>query len=302
MTPSRGEFLEKRRTGIGATDISAILGLNPWRSAWDVYADKVGLLDGVVQETNARQRAGKALEEAIARIYSAETGHNLQWSDVNVAHPGRDWHRYTPDALVYEDGTTKISHGLDCKAISISSYWEFGEPGTDQVPDYIALQCQWSMSGADLSRWDVAANTGAETRIYKLTRDKDMEAVLLDTGEKFWKKHVLAKVAPDIKDTESARRYLKAKFPKGNGELKVPTLGEDTAIDQYLIAKAKFKAIEGAKNELEVKIKEIIGDSSGFDLGERGKLTYNLVKGFTRPACDVKDFRRLDYRPKKEKK
>src|SRR5690606_37257359 len=39
----RDEWLELRRKGIGGSDAAAIVGLDRYRSAFDVYADKLGL-------------------------------------------------------------------------------------------------------------------------------------------------------------------------------------------------------------------------------------------------------------------
>jgi len=36
----RTEWLKKRKLGIGGSDISAVSGVNPWKTAWDVYMDK----------------------------------------------------------------------------------------------------------------------------------------------------------------------------------------------------------------------------------------------------------------------
>lgn len=35
--PDRSQWLADRRTGIGGSDISASLGINPWRSPLDLY-------------------------------------------------------------------------------------------------------------------------------------------------------------------------------------------------------------------------------------------------------------------------
>ena len=50
MTPSREEFLARRKQGIGGSDIAAVCGLSPWRSPLDVYYDKLNIAlaaDGV---------------------------------------------------------------------------------------------------------------------------------------------------------------------------------------------------------------------------------------------------------------
>lgn len=39
----RAEWLEGRRQGIGGSDVAAVLGLSPWKTALDVWNDKLGL-------------------------------------------------------------------------------------------------------------------------------------------------------------------------------------------------------------------------------------------------------------------
>ena len=38
----RAAWLAERRSGIGGSDIAAILGLSPWKTAVDVWLDKTG--------------------------------------------------------------------------------------------------------------------------------------------------------------------------------------------------------------------------------------------------------------------
>lgn len=39
----RTAWLESRRTGIGGSDVAAVLGLNPWKTPLDVWNDKLGI-------------------------------------------------------------------------------------------------------------------------------------------------------------------------------------------------------------------------------------------------------------------
>ncbi|MDI9475820.1 MAG: YqaJ viral recombinase family protein, partial [Bacillota bacterium] len=41
-TITHEEWLNWRKKGIGGSDVSALLGLNPWRSPLALYYDKVG--------------------------------------------------------------------------------------------------------------------------------------------------------------------------------------------------------------------------------------------------------------------
>ncbi len=55
---SEREWLDLRQQHITGTDVSAIAGCNPWKTALDVYADKVM---GYVPADNTAMRMGRAL-------------------------------------------------------------------------------------------------------------------------------------------------------------------------------------------------------------------------------------------------
>ena len=64
----REEWLLLRRKGIGGSDAAAIVGLNRWRSAFDVYAEKVGLKPE--QPDNEAMRRG-GLEDYVASRFGS---------------------------------------------------------------------------------------------------------------------------------------------------------------------------------------------------------------------------------------
>ena len=66
------EWLRYRKQGITGTDAGAIVGLNPYYSAAQVYQDKI---TGEVEEwDNEAMRQGRDLEEYVARRFSEQTG------------------------------------------------------------------------------------------------------------------------------------------------------------------------------------------------------------------------------------
>lgn len=67
----RKAWLEERRKIIGASDVAAILGVDPRRGALAVYAEKVGAID---QAETPWMKWGRRVEGAIAEGYSEETG------------------------------------------------------------------------------------------------------------------------------------------------------------------------------------------------------------------------------------
>ena len=51
---NKQEWLKKRKNYLGGTDLAAICGLNPYRTALDVYLDKTS--DDIAEDTNSAMR------------------------------------------------------------------------------------------------------------------------------------------------------------------------------------------------------------------------------------------------------
>ena len=66
------EWLERRHESIGASESGAILGINPYKSAVDVYLEKVNRMNSL--EDNFNMWLGRALEPVIKRRFEEETG------------------------------------------------------------------------------------------------------------------------------------------------------------------------------------------------------------------------------------
>lgn len=263
-----------RKTGLGGTDISAICGLDPRRSAFDVYCSKVGLLVDVPREENERMWAGKKLERAIADMYSDREGKPIKWSDKIDRHHERPWQLASADFFV-DSKPERI--GADSKNVS----WEFshlwGEDGSDDVPDWISMQMHWYLAFYDIEQWHIAALFGGnDFRVFKLKRDFELEEMLLDAGERFWRDHVEAGVPPEMTATPTAYAYLRARFPRNSGAMRTPTGDEAVLIEEFLSARAAHRATEKVYQDAEVKLKAAIGNDDGFRL-HNGRVTYKKI-------------------------
>ncbi len=64
---SKEDWLRYRKCGITGTDAGAILGLNPYRSAFQVYHDKIS--DTIENIDNEAMRQGRDLEDYVAQRF-----------------------------------------------------------------------------------------------------------------------------------------------------------------------------------------------------------------------------------------
>ena len=77
MTTNRTEWLKARRSGIGGSDVAAILGLSRYKTAVDVYEDKI-VTDEPEDTQSQAAYFGSVLEDVVAHEFSKRTGMKIQ--------------------------------------------------------------------------------------------------------------------------------------------------------------------------------------------------------------------------------
>ena len=72
------EWLSYRRRGIGGSDVAALLGISPWRTARDLYYDKLNVAAVEDEEGNwVALEMGHLLEPLVAKIFERKTGYKI---------------------------------------------------------------------------------------------------------------------------------------------------------------------------------------------------------------------------------
>lgn len=270
------EQLRERRTGIGGSDIAAVLGVDPYRTRWHVFADKLGI--AAPHEETRFTRWGHRLEAVIADEYAERHDVTLARC-VTQRHATRTWQVVTPDRLIVDDDARSL-WGLEIKNKGFYQSKNWGEDGDseDTIPDEVQAQCHWSMALTELPRWDVAALLGGnDYREFVVRRDVDFEAVMLEEGEKFWRDHVLRQVPPDLDGSGPAWDYLAARLPSMKRDIDADADAEQL-VKSIRAANNLLAAAEEGKSESTQKLAGMliaagatgmIGSSWRFSVGER---------------------------------
>jgi putative phage-type endonuclease len=253
-----------RSSGIGGTDIAAIVGLHPRADAFSVYVDKAGLLERIIDETDQRAQWGIRLQPAIAKAWSDFTRKPHEWIDRTLQGQAADFQIYTPDARSAAPRDQRI---LEIKTAGLDQAKKWGDFGSDTVPENYAVQCAWYMSAANVDLCDIAVLIGGnDFRIYTLRRDKEMEELLLDAGYEFWHYHVLARNPPNPGAGEASRDRIRRLFPRNVEALRPATEQEVELVDNLRKSKERFEAAEDEKKALENSLKLAIGDNEGLEV------------------------------------
>ena len=156
----RAEWLEARKKLVTASDVAAILGWDPFRSALDVYVQKK---TGYVQDETDAMLMGHAFEPGIAKLYELKTGRHVEdpgdftifISDENPMIGATldriTWKEDEIDSDGFMVGIVS-SHGspLELKHVGwpMRSYWQDGCPLHVEIQNQIQQYCSGAQWGA----------------------------------------------------------------------------------------------------------------------------------------------------------
>ena len=184
---------QQRRTGIGGSDVAGILGISPWATPLDVWRQKVL---GDQADESEPMRWGSLLEPIIRREAELRIGESVTEGHLVVAD---DWRFGNIDGLVGADAI------LECKTARDSSEW--GQEGTDEIPDHYLTQVAWYLSVTARSLAHVAVLIGgSDFRLYRVGRDLRLEGAILERVERFWRDHVRTEVPPAPTSLDDCRK------------------------------------------------------------------------------------------------
>jgi len=215
------EQLAMRRQGIGSSDIAAILGVSPYAgaSATAVLMDKRGLVHLAREEETTAMRLGHMLEEVAATMYAEDQGVELErCSTVQSAiYP---WMMATLDRrVVVRPGAADVL--VECKAVGSwmlydretgTRRWDKDDPAG--IPYDVRVQCTWQMIVSGVRMAHVAAILGGtDFCIYPIPYDEVLGVMLIETGERWWRRYVVEGNDPEPDGSDAGRAYLKAKYP-----------------------------------------------------------------------------------------
>ena len=265
------EQLAARRRGIGASEIAAVVGINPWASPISVYASKIGVL---APASSAAIDRGNFLEPAVREWYSYQLGRR-------VSQPGTLVHPDNPLVLATPDG---ISHGadgdilLEIKAPGSNAWREWGPTGTDEIPDYYVPQVIWGMAVTGLKRAHVAAHIWDEMRIYTIEYDPELFAALEERAMAFWHDHVVPQKPPPADGSKCFSEWLKGRFSSASKGSVKPKSSATNRLATLLMG-AKTKAAKANERVLLIKnrIQEAMGEHEALDT-DFGRITWSNNK------------------------
>lgn len=269
---------------LGASDIGAILGLDPMRTALDVWCEKKGI---VIFEGSPETEAGNDHEQAVVRGFERRMKRAGLVDRAEYPGPGtivadtfgtsvldgdawRAWRGATLDAVVHHR-----DHGpcaLEAKYVGAGQADAWGpEPaGEEGIPIRTLVQVHWqTLHARERFGWKapvafVAADIGTDRRAYEIAIDDALIERLVEAGREWWRRHVIGGEMPE--PTERDVETLAAVFPRvrRRGLSPFPPDGLRELAEDYAVAREIALRHRNELARVGAKLRALIGDAEGY--------------------------------------
>lgn len=254
------EWLKERQCGIGGSDVGAILGINKYKTPFEVYLEKTEPITEVREQSESAYW-GDQFEEVVAKEFEKRTGKKVRRDRKHYKHKDYPYMLANIDRKIVGENAI-----LECKTANqfLANEWE-----EDEIPASYLLQVQHYLfvTGAELGY--IAVLIGGQKFIWKeVTRDEELIQMIIEAEKNFWKM-VQDKTPPALDGSSAAEKYLSEKYSSAEaGKFEELGLEYKDKIKNYFELKDQKDLLDTQIKEIENQIKFELKDAeSGFAPG-----------------------------------
>ena len=273
----REDWLALRKMlGIGGSDASAVIGFNPYKSAYTLWAEKTGRVAEF--EGSLITEVGSYLEEFVAKLFEKETGKKVRRKNRMLVNTDYPWAFGDVDRLVVgERSLLEIKTTNSFPIMKQVRNGEFPEQYYAQVVHYLAV--------SGLEKAYLAVLIGCrDFKVFELERDEGEIAALMNAEKDFWDK-VQKDIPPVADGASSTTDTISAIYPESNDNT-VSLMAYEADLKQYIALTAIIKDTEKQRDEVANRIKVFMGESGR---GESNRYKVSWTSS-TRSTFDSKRF------------
>lgn len=278
-------WLENRKSGIGGSDIAAIMGENPWSSPRIIWLSKTGQFADKVATQSEAAYWGNTLETTVAQEWGKRN--NRQWINIpltlqSIEHP---WMLANIDGFTLSDDRKLIEGLLEVKTTTEYNRdaWEEGP-----IPFYYVCQTNWYCSVTGLSKVDITCLVGGQ-KLFSLELPCDTELVnrMITVGKEFWFKNVMGLIEPpaEAKDLEG--------FKDNTDDTQPAKIfaddGTENLAEAYVTLREKIKSLDEVKKQIYAQLFQAL-DTAPQGLTKTHTLDVRLSE---RRHCDLATLEKL---------
>lgn len=271
----REAWLAQRLPAVTATDIAALVGVHPYRTAYEVYAEKVG--DPFPDDAGEAAEIGLALEPVVADMWQARPeGQPLARVGL-LAHGEHDWMRCSPDRLAIAEGWTPgdWQHVTGLVEVKTALGWTHLDWTDDEVPDPALMQTMWQMAVSGVERVWLVTLAGPSLKTYTVERDQDLIDSLMAIADQFLTRNVAMRIPPAADGSQRLADKLSKRWTPDPEKIVVLNPADFWPLHAAReVAIADLKDAKQRKTEAENTLRLFMGDAEAAVLDDRQVATW----------------------------
>ena len=245
------EWLEDRRKGIGGSDVATVLGLNKYKSVYQLWLEKTDQ----IEVTSAQSEAaywGNTLEEVVAEEFSKRTGKKVRRRNRVFEHSKYPFLRANIDRDIVGENAV-----LECKTANqfLANEWD-----DDEIPIQYICQVQHYMNVLNLDYVYIAVLIGGQKFIWKkMERDQELIDMITEKLVAFWTENVEKGIEPAIDGLKATSEFLTQRYLDTDESETELNAAFDENIANLARLKGDKKIIEENITLLENELKQALG-------------------------------------------
>jgi len=285
------EWLELRKTCIGASDMPVIMGDSPWATPFSLWQDKSGL--AAAKHVNLAMQRGLDLEPVARKEFENITGTKME--PVVMFHSEYPWLMASLDGAYYDNG--KITNIVEIKCCSKTDH-EMAKKG--KIPKKYYAQVQTQLAVTNLKMAYYFSFDGKEGVIVEVNRDDLYIERLIEKALDF-KRCIDQFIPPEMTDKEKREAEC----------LHIEDSDAESIAHQYFLVCQSMETMQEHRDYLKERLIELSGGSDiqghGFKLSKvtvKGRVDYEEIlkkheievnlDGFRKPSTESWRISKID--------
>jgi putative phage-type endonuclease len=199
---NRDDWLSLRQSYIGASDASAVLGINPWKSPVDVYLEKTGRATNNADSID--MWLGREIEPVIAKLFEQESGMKCR-QDLKIrCHPEYNYLRTNLDRVVQ---SAPLEMKMMAKYTDIPAHY------------YTQIMFQAMVTNAPHVYFAVLSTSTPRSFYWsKYKRDDDLIDEMRNECVHFWETYIVGDAVPSPETARDAKGLYPISDPEKSYE------------------------------------------------------------------------------------
>lgn len=240
-----------RLKGLGASDSSIIMGYSTFKTPYELYLEKTGIISIEDDEESEQQYWGNTLERVILGEFAKRNNVTLEFPDT-IYHPKHPFMFANLDA--YCPSLNAVVEAKNANAF-MRQYWD--DSHRDGMPMQYLIQVAKQVACADVEMGFCCVLLGGnEYKQFVYKRDLELERMIVAADTKFWD-CVQLRIEPDL----IAISDYKLRFPDSITKKIVAPESLLPTLEELADIRESIKKWEKRQDVLKMKVMEYMKDN-----------------------------------------